>query len=40
MCLGIDILKSEEEVFDIRYTSQLSTEVLDLGVEGFGGGIR
>ena len=33
MCLGIDILKSEEEVFDIGYASQLSTEVLYLAVE-------
>ncbi len=40
MCLGIDILESEEEVFDIGYASQLSTEVFDFGVEGFSGGIR
>ena len=33
MCLGIDVLKSEEEVFDIGYASQLSTEVLDFAVE-------
>ena len=36
MCLSIDILESEEEVFNIRYTSELSSEVLDFGVEGFG----
>lgn len=33
LCLGIDFLKSEKEVFKIRYTSQLSSEVLYLGVE-------
>ena len=40
MCLGIDVLKSEEEVFDIGYSSELSPEVLDFGVEGFGRSIR
>ena len=33
MCLGIDVLKPEEEVFDIGYSSKLSSKVLDLAVE-------
>lgn len=37
--LGIDILKSEEEVFNICYPSELSSEGLDLGIERFCGSI-
>ena len=33
MCLGIDILKSEDEVFNFCYPSELSSEGLDLGIE-------
>ena len=33
MCLSIDLCKSEQKVFNIRYTSQLHSEGFDLRVK-------